>query len=60
MKRYNIKDLSPSEYNNLLKRPAINFDKIFEIVKPILNEIKQNGVTAAIDYAKKLDGFTGD
>ncbi len=59
MKRYNIKDLSPSEYNNLLKRPAINFDKIFEIVKPILNEIKQNGVTAAIDYAKKLDGFTG-
>ncbi len=60
MKRFNIKDLSPSEYNNLLKRPAINFEKIFEIVKPILNEIKQNGVTAAIDYAKKLDGFTGD
>ncbi len=60
MKRYNIKDLSPSEYNNLLKRPAINFEKIFEIVKPILNDIKQNGLTAAIDYAKKLDGFTGD
>ena len=48
------------EYKNLINRPAINFEKVFEIVKPILNDIKQNGVKVAISYAKKIDGFNGD
>ena len=60
MKRYNIKELSTSEYKGLLNRPAVNFEKIFGIVKPILNDIKQNGVNAAIKYAKEFDGFDGE
>ncbi len=60
MRRYNIKELTPVEYKNLLNRPAINFEKTFEIVRPILNDIKQKGINSAVVYAKKFDGFEGD
>ena len=47
------------EFQNLLKRPAIDFDKIFTaVVKPILNEIKKDGLPAAIKYAKQFDSFS--
>jgi histidinol dehydrogenase len=60
MKKYNSAELSSAEIKNLFMRPAINFETIFEIVKPILNDIKQNGLKAAINSAKKYDGFTGE
>lgn len=60
MKNYKLKELSTAEYKKLINRPSINFEKVFEIVKPILNDIKQNGIKAAKNYAKKFDGFDGD
>jgi histidinol dehydrogenase len=59
MKIFDAKNISEDEYKNLLKRPAIDFEKIFEIVKAILKDIKQNGAGAAIKYAKEFDGFEG-
>ncbi|MHB1686393.1 MAG: histidinol dehydrogenase [Ignavibacteriaceae bacterium] len=60
MKAYFYKKLSDAEKQDLLKRPAIDIEKFSAIVKPILNDIKQNGLSAALKYAKQFDGFTGD
>ncbi|MFZ0455946.1 MAG: histidinol dehydrogenase [Ignavibacteriaceae bacterium] len=60
MRIYKFNELSNAEYKKLINRPSINFEKIFEAVKPILNDIKQNGIKAAANYAKKFDGFGGD
>ena len=60
MKKYNLNELSIVEYKKLINRPSINFDRIFEVVKPILKDIKTNGVIAAKNYAKKFDNFDGD
>ena len=60
MKNYKLNRLTNAEYRSLINRPAINFDKIFDVVKPILNDIKKDGITAAKNYAKKFDDFDGD
>lgn len=58
MKTYIYQKLSNIEKQNLLKRPTIDAEKISDIVKPILLDIKQNGLKAALKYAKQFDGFT--
>ncbi len=58
MKTYIYKKLSETKRKKLLKRTAINFDETYKIVQPILNDIKTNGLKAAIKYSKKYDGFT--
>ncbi|MHB8336636.1 MAG: histidinol dehydrogenase [Ignavibacteriaceae bacterium] len=60
MKTYFYQKLSNSEKYNLLKRPAIDVERFSVIVKPILLDIKQNGLNAALKYAKQFDGFIGD
>lgn len=60
MKKYKLNELTTAEYRNLLSRPAINFEKIFEVVRPILNDIQKNGITAVKKFARKFDGFEGD
>ncbi len=60
MKTYFLNRLSNIEIENLTKRPAINLEHIFGIVKPILNEIKMQGLKAALKYAKQFDGFEGE
>ncbi len=57
MKTYFANKLSNKELNDLTKRPAIDFDRINAIVKPILVDIKQNGIRAALKYARQFDGF---
>ena len=57
MRTYYLNKLSGEEINGLTKRPAINLEKILETVKPVLNEIKADGLHAALKYAKKFDGF---
>jgi len=67
MKTYFYNKLSESELIGLTKRPAVNFEETFKIVKPILNDVKTNGVNAVIKYAKEFDlsadkagGFSGE
>ena len=59
MKTYFYQKLSNLEKQNLLKRPTIDVEKFSVIVKPILLDIKQNGLSAALKYAKQFDGFIG-
>jgi histidinol dehydrogenase len=60
MKTFYLKNLSPEEYYSLTKRPAIDTEKIFEVVKPILRDVKSNGLSAALKYAAHFDGFEGN
>lgn len=53
------KNISQEEYSQLLKRPSINIDATCYIVKPILSDIKKNGLNAVLTYAQKFDGFSG-
>jgi histidinol dehydrogenase len=58
MKRYLLNSLNALDISNLTKRPAIDFEKTYAVIKPILNEIKKDGLSAAIKYAKHFDGFS--
>ena len=60
MKTHYYNKLSKDEIAELTKRPAINLEKVIKVVKPILDDIKQNGLNAAINYAKKFDSFEGE
>jgi histidinol dehydrogenase len=60
MRTYYLNKLSPEEIVQLTKRPAVNLEKIIDLVKPILNDIKTNGLKAALKYARELDGFNGE
>ncbi|MDZ7763659.1 MAG: histidinol dehydrogenase [Melioribacteraceae bacterium] len=57
MKKVNLNNISKDDYQLLLKRPAINNEKVFEIVQPILRDVKNNGMDAVIKYAKEFDGL---
>jgi histidinol dehydrogenase len=49
------KNLSPSDYKTVLQRPALDTTILFDSVKNILTDIKQNGDKAVKNYALKFD-----
>jgi histidinol dehydrogenase len=53
MKTYN--NPNPETWESILKRPAMDFSKIENIVSKILNNVRQNGDTALKEYSKKFD-----
>lgn len=57
MRTYYLNKLSEKEIDGLTKRPAVNLEKVFGVVKPMLEDIKANGLSAALKYAEKFDGF---
>jgi len=50
-----IKYPERNKWNEYLARPTLDFEKIEEIVKPILFEVKSNGDRALRDFTKKFD-----
>ena len=60
MRTFYLNNLSSKELEVLTKRPSINLEKAFKIVKPILENVKSKGVKAALQYAKEFDGFEDD
>jgi histidinol dehydrogenase len=59
MKTYYYSELDIMQRKSLLKRPAINFEATLDIVKPILHDIKQDGMNAVMRYAWQFDKFEG-
>jgi histidinol dehydrogenase len=57
MKKFELKSISIKKRKNLLKRKAISPVTLKYTVSHICNDVKQNGLKAAINYAKKIDGF---
>lgn len=58
MKKYYLKNLNKKELESLTKRKNISSEKVFGIVQKIVNNVKRNGLTASLNYAKKFDGFS--
>lgn len=54
MKTYKLSELNTIEKEKLLSRQSIDFESVFETVKPVLSEIKKNGLNAAVNYALKF------
>ncbi len=47
--------ISPNDYKNILKRPAMDTTALFGTVRNILNDIKNNGDAAVKKYAAQFD-----
>lgn len=59
MKIINYNKISNKSKSALLKRPSIDMTKTYQIVQPILDSIKMNGLKSVLHYAQKFDGFSG-
>lgn len=57
MKKYFIKKLTLNQKSTLIKRKQIDSESVLKSVKKICSNVKHNGLTAAIKYAQKFDGF---
>lgn len=60
MKIFELNKLNKNEVQALVKRPAIDFSNAFGVVKPMLEEIKRNGLSAALSYAKQFGNFSDE
>jgi histidinol dehydrogenase len=58
MKTYLLNSLDAKGILELTRRPAIDFEKTYKIVRPILNEIQKKGLKSALKYAKQFDAFS--
>jgi len=54
MKKYKLNELTEKEVDELINRTSINFEATFQIVKPILEDIKVNGLSAALKYSNEF------
>lgn len=60
MKFNSTKKISQEKLLRIFSRPASDSKKIMKTVKPIVEDVKQNGLRAALKYATKFDGFEGE
>lgn len=59
MRTITFNKLSKNKKVALFQRPSIDMTKTYQIVQPILDDIKKNGLKSVLNFAKKLDGFSG-
>ena len=57
MKLDSIENIAEKKLLKLFSRPAIDTEKILKIVKLIVEDVKRNGLKAALKYSKQFDGF---
>uniref|UniRef100_A0A7V3E6G1 Histidinol dehydrogenase n=1 Tax=Ignavibacterium album TaxID=591197 RepID=A0A7V3E6G1_9BACT len=60
MKKYYSKNLNETELKSLIRRKNISSEKVFRVVQKIVNDVKRNGLSASLKYAKKFDGFSSE
>ncbi|KAI5055652.1 hypothetical protein GOP47_0029173 [Adiantum capillus-veneris] len=60
MKTYKLSELNDTELRSLRERPRIDFSSIFQIVSPIVEDVRTRGDSAVIDYTAKFDGVQID
>lgn len=51
-----VKYPSKTDWNELLKRPALNVSGLYERVQAVLDNVRQNGDKAVIELEEKFDG----
>ena len=55
-----LRILDQAEATAFLNRASRRLDDALEIVKPIVQDVRDRGDVAVREYAEKLDGFTGE
>lgn len=60
MKSYKLSELTPIEVDSLKARPRIDFSSIFTTVHPIVEDVRNRGDAAVIEYTAKFDKITLD
>ncbi|MEX0648339.1 MAG: histidinol dehydrogenase [Balneolaceae bacterium] len=55
MKTYTYNTLTKTEIESLLKRPKLDFETVFDQVRPILKDVREKGDTAVKNYTRKFD-----
>ncbi|KAK9096231.1 hypothetical protein Sjap_021728 [Stephania japonica] len=55
MKSYRLSELTQTEVDGLKARPRIDFSSIFGIVNPIVDDVRNRGDAAVIDYTVRFD-----
>jgi len=60
MNSYELNKISKGELKKIFSRPSVANDDVIEIVRPIVNDVKNKGLKAALSYAKKFDSFSGE
>lgn len=57
MKKFYLNKLTETEVTTLCERETVDLTSVIETVKPIISNVKHNGIQAALHYAKQFDGF---
>ncbi|CAL5381426.1 unnamed protein product [Camellia sinensis] len=55
MKSYRLSELTQAEVDSLKARPRIDFSSIFNLVNPIVDDVRCRGDAAVKDYTAKFD-----
>lgn len=58
MKKYYLKNLSEAQINKLIKRKNLSSEFVAKSVRKIIKDVKSNGLSAALKYAKRFDDFS--
>lgn len=58
MKKFYLKNLNETKIKSLIRRKNISSEKVYEVTRRIVNDVKKNGLQAAIKYARQFDGFS--
>ena len=56
MKTIYLKDLSKKEYQRIINRSAGTYQAVTTVVKKIMEDVKQNGDKALVNYFRKFNG----
>ncbi len=57
---YDIKKLSEEEISNILRRSETDIENYQDIVRPVINDVREKGDQALIEYCQKFDKVTMD
>lgn len=60
MKTYVYSELTEEEITGLCRRPKMDFEAIFDVINPIIDDVRNEGDKAVRRYTKKFDGVTPD
>lgn len=60
MKTYYTSELTEEQRSSLLQRPAIDNESSYKAVRRIIDDVKAGGLSAAMRYSLRYDGFQGD
>lgn len=56
MRRIDLRGLQPRDYRSAVPRAAFDVDAALEVVRPIVEDVRERGVPAICEYSHRFDG----